>query len=106
MTKRRYTPEEKKQHVDNWRAGGLTRKQYCKLHDLRFMTFRDWPQEMTKTENPSTLIPVRLAPANSHQTPVSLVSEPIVLFLPGGLHLTCQTTQLTDVLRAFKHVDA
>ncbi|EEO7697845.1 hypothetical protein QXB10_001713 [Salmonella enterica] len=50
MQKRKlYTLEEKRQHVASWRASGLTRQQYCELHDIKFSTFREWPQD-TKAE--------------------------------------------------------
>ncbi|GLH25498.1 hypothetical protein ENT52713_28940 [Enterobacter sp. 200527-13] len=60
-----YTLEEKRHHVASWRASGLTRQQYCELHDIKFSTFREWPQD-TKAErrvNESGLIPVRIATA-------------------------------------------
>ncbi|WP_442320129.1 IS66 family insertion sequence element accessory protein TnpA [Buttiauxella ferragutiae] len=44
MPKQRWFIEQKKQHVASWRASGLTRQQYCELHDIPFTSFREWPQ--------------------------------------------------------------
>lgn len=41
-----YTFEEMRQDAAIWRACGLTRQQYCKLHDITFSTFREWPQDI------------------------------------------------------------
>lgn len=42
--KQRWFIEQKKQHVASWRASGLTRQQYCELHDIPFTSFREWPR--------------------------------------------------------------
>nr|MBS9435558.1 IS66 family insertion sequence hypothetical protein [Photorhabdus hainanensis] len=42
MSRSRYTPEQKQQHVTQWRHSDLTRKQYCEQHQLSFSSFRDW----------------------------------------------------------------
>ncbi|PQQ24547.1 IS66 family insertion sequence hypothetical protein, partial [Photorhabdus luminescens] len=36
MSRSRYTPEQKQQHVTQWRHSDLTRKQYCEQHQLSF----------------------------------------------------------------------
>lgn len=103
-----YTLEEKRQHVASWRASGLTRQQYCELHDIKFSTFREWPQD-TKAErrvNDSGLIPVHIATAQPVAPAPSAVNDPVMLFLPGGIRMSCHATQLTDVFRALKHADA
>ncbi|EJN3747402.1 IS66 family insertion sequence element accessory protein TnpB, partial [Escherichia coli] len=35
-----------------------------------------------------------------------LSDEPVTLFLPGGIRMCCQPSQLTDVFRALRHADA
>ncbi|EEU7751397.1 IS66 family insertion sequence element accessory protein TnpB [Salmonella enterica] len=109
MQKRKlYTLEEKRQHVVSWRASGLTRQQYCELHDIKFSTFREWPQD-TKAErrgNDSGLIPVHIATAQPVVPAPPVVNDPVMLFLPGGIRMSCHATQLTDVFRALKHADA
>ncbi len=41
-----YTPELKKQHVDDWRCSGLTRREYAALHAINFNTFKHWPAQL------------------------------------------------------------
>lgn len=103
--RKQYTLEEKRQHVAAWRSSGLTRQQYSELHDIKFSTFREWPQDIkTRVSNDSAgLIPVHIA-TDSAVTPVApAVNEPVMLFLPGGIRMSCHALQLTDVFRALKH---
>lgn len=103
-----YTLKEKRQHVANWRASGLTRQQYCELHGIKFSTFREWLQD-TKAErrlNDSGLIPVHITTAQPVAPAPPVVNDPVMLFLPGCIRMSCHATQLTDVFRALKHADA
>jgi transposase-like protein len=103
--RKRYTLEEKRQHVAAWRSSGLTRQQYSELHDIKFSSFREWPQD-TKTRvsnDGSGLIPVHIATESAPTSVASVVNEPVMLFLPGGIRMSCHGLQLTDVFRALKH---
>ena len=103
-----YTLEEKRQHVASWRTSGLTRQQYCELHSIKCSTFREWPQD-TKAErraDDSGLIPVHIATAQPVVPAPPVANDPVMLFLPGGIRMSCHATQLTDVFRALKHADA
>ncbi|WP_141024827.1 IS66 family insertion sequence element accessory protein TnpA [Salmonella bongori] len=37
-----HTTAQKIQHVHDWRASGLTRLQYCRLHGLSSHAFHEW----------------------------------------------------------------
>ncbi|WP_431355141.1 IS66 family insertion sequence element accessory protein TnpA [Salmonella enterica] len=37
-----HTTTQKIHHVHNWRASGLTRLQYCRLHGLSSHAFHEW----------------------------------------------------------------
>ncbi|EIS4853697.1 IS66 family insertion sequence element accessory protein TnpB, partial [Escherichia coli] len=52
------------------------------------------------------IIPVSVpgAPGMADGRPLS--DEPVTLFLPGGIWMCCQPSQLTDVFRALRHADA
>ncbi|MEZ2578506.1 IS66 family insertion sequence element accessory protein TnpA [Buttiauxella ferragutiae] len=105
QSQKRYTFDEKIQHVASWRASGLTRQQYCALHTIKFSTFREWPQD-TKTErraNDSGLLPVHISTTSPAEPLSPVVNDPVMLFLPGGIRMSCHATQLTDVFRALKH---
>lgn len=57
----RWTLDQKKYHVAAWRASGLTREQYCDLHDIPFKSLLQWPQNVAKAEqraNAPEIIPV------------------------------------------------
>ena len=110
MQKQRWFIDQKQQHVTNWRASGLTRKQYCELNDIPFTSFREWPQDVAKAQrraNQSAVLPVHIAkPALPDELCLPAVNEPVTLFLPGGIRMCCHPSQLTDVFRALKHADA
>ena len=96
----RWTLDQKKHHVAAWRASCLTRQQYCELNDIPFTSLREWPQDVAKAErraNEPTVLPVHIAPPLHAD-----VSQPVTLFLPGGVRMCCQPSQLTDVFRALK----
>ncbi|EAM8587488.1 IS66 family insertion sequence element accessory protein TnpB [Salmonella enterica] len=100
-----HTTTQKIHHVRDWRASGLTRLQYCRLHGLSSLSFHEWlslPDDgATSTEAP-VLLPVCIQPS-PETAPVGGV---ITLHLPGGYHIDCLPAQLPDVLRAVKHAEA
>jgi len=106
--RKQYTLDEKRQHVADWRACGLTRQQYCELHNIKFSTFREWPQDTKPavSKDDAGLIPVHITAESAMVPAVQVVNDPVMLFLPGGIRMSCHSTQLTDVFRALKHAQA
>ncbi|EKK3320058.1 IS66 family insertion sequence element accessory protein TnpB [Salmonella enterica] len=102
MSKTRWSIDQKKHHVTAWRTSGLTRQQYCELYDIPFKSLRQWPQDIAKAErraNEPTVLPVHIAqPLHADASP-PVTNEPVTLFLPGGIRMCCQPSQLTDVFR-------
>ncbi|KGM27291.1 hypothetical protein KS18_15500 [Photorhabdus luminescens] len=95
MSRSRYTPEQKQQHVTQWRHSDLTRKQYCEQHQLSFSSFRDWiadsnniPQPLSQTL--PALLPVSLQPDDA---------PTVTLHTPDGYAIVCPLTLLPDVTR-------
>ncbi|MDF7680562.1 IS66 family insertion sequence element accessory protein TnpB [Enterobacteriaceae bacterium ESL0689] len=91
--KRKWCIEQKKQHVADWRASGLTRRQYCVLNDISFASFRDWPRDVARAEQPArapAVLPVHLSGSSSP------VAGTVTFFLHGGIQLRCLPSQ-------FKH---
>lgn len=110
MQKKRWFIEQKIQHVSAWRASGLTRLQYCELNDIPFTAFREWPQDVTKSRqrtNEPAVLPLHIAEPLPHAESVPAVTtEPVTLFLPGGIRMSCHSSQLTDVFRALKYAQS
>ncbi|MGL5388952.1 MAG: IS66 family insertion sequence element accessory protein TnpA [Enterobacterales bacterium] len=110
MSKQRWFIEQKTHHVTSWRASGLTRKQYCDLNDIPFTTFREWPQDVARAErraNEPAVLPVHIAePAHHARSVLPMTTEPVTLFLPGGIRMCCHPSQLTDVFRALKYAQS
>lgn len=106
--RKKYTREEKRQHVARWQASGLTRQQYSDHHGIKFSTFRKWPQDTHRVTNndDEALLPIHIAPGADATQTASEVNEPIMLFLPCGMRMCCHASQLTDVLRALNHAQA
>ncbi|EEQ1773967.1 IS66 family insertion sequence element accessory protein TnpA [Escherichia coli] len=108
MSKPRWTLDQKKHHVAAWRASGLTREQYCELYDIPFKSLRQWPQDVAKAEKRARapeIIPVSVSGSSGMTDGRPLSDEPVTLFLPGGIRMCCQPSQLTDVFRALRHAD-
>lgn len=55
------------QHVDGYRNGTLTKKSYCKTHQLKYHQFGYWLKKFKQTED---LIPIRVKPTPK-TTPVA-----------------------------------
>lgn len=106
--RKHFSLEEKRQHVADWRASGLTRQQYCELHNIKFSAFREWPQDTkpTGSKDDAGLIPVHISTESAMVPAAQLVNDPVMLFLPGGIRMSCHSTQLTDVFRALRHAQA
>jgi len=84
-------------------------QQYCELHAISFNSMREWPQDVAKAErraNESGLLPVHISTQSPAANPPQGVNDPVMLFLPGGIRMSCHSTQLTDVFRALKHANA
>lgn len=99
-----HTTTQKIQHVHDWRASGLTRLQYCRLHGLSSHAFHEWlrlPDDGASVAEYPVLLPVCIQPS-----PEPADSGVITLHLPGGWRIDCLPAQLPDVLRAVKHAEA
>jgi len=76
-----------KQHIEAWRASGLSRTAYCRQHGLRPATFsarlreHRASQAMQPLSAPAALVPVRIQPAGPP------VAEPLVLRTASGHRL-------------------
>ncbi|EAQ0412364.1 IS66 family insertion sequence hypothetical protein [Salmonella enterica] len=106
MSKLRWSIDQKKHHVTAWRTSGLTCQQYCELYDIPFKSLRQWPQDIAKAvrrANEPAVLPVHIAPPLHADAPPPVTNEPVTLFLPGGIRMCCQPSQLTDVFRALKY---
>ncbi|EFB1451862.1 IS66 family insertion sequence element accessory protein TnpB [Escherichia coli] len=109
MLRMRWALDQKKHHVAAWCASGLTREQYCELYDIPFKSLRQWPQDVAKAEKRTRapeIIPVSLSAVPRAADDRPLPDEPVTLFLPGGIRLCCQPSQLADVFRSLRHADA
>ncbi|WP_432757355.1 IS66 family insertion sequence element accessory protein TnpA [Escherichia coli] len=90
---------------------GLTGWLYHRTHNpvVPFTSLREWPQDVAKAErraNEPTVLPVHIAPPLHADVPQPVTNEPVTLFLPGGVRMCCQPSQLTDVFRALKYAQS
>lgn len=77
-----------------------TREQYCELYDIPFKSLRQWPQDVAKAEKRARapeIIPVSVSGAPGMADGRPLSDEPVTLFLPGGIRMCCQPSQLTGL---------
>ncbi|OTA21235.1 hypothetical protein Xbed_00889 [Xenorhabdus beddingii] len=98
MRRNRYTPEQKQQHVTQWRQTALTRKQYCEQHQLTLASFRNWITDSNKRgQHPRTalpaVLPVSLQPASE---------QSVTLHTPDGYAIVCPLTRLPELMQVLK----
>jgi hypothetical protein len=87
-SKKIFSPEVKRQHVDDWHKSGLSMSDYCRCHDLAVSTFSVWHQNQ---EGPSRLKlkPLKI-PAVSSPSPSATALE---IHLPGGIQIRLADAQ-------------
>ena len=102
----RYTPEFKKHHVEAWRASGQTRRQYCESHDINEGTFKHWPSQIKASHRSTAGLPSVLPVQIAQPSAPEALTDPVMVYLPGGCRVACQPAQLGDVFRALKYAEA
>jgi len=93
----RYSHSERRQHLDAWQQSGLSKKHYCRLHDVNIVTFYYWlkhHQDDAAVNVPSAFIPARrVVPENND-------ADTVTLNLPNGCSVRCLPVQLRAVMQA------
>ncbi|WP_237734082.1 IS66 family insertion sequence element accessory protein TnpA [Serratia fonticola] len=93
----RYSRSERLQHLDAWQQSGMSKKHYCRLHNLNIATFYYWlehQQDDTTVTVPSAFIPAqRVLPENND-------ADTVTLNLPNGCSVRCLPVQLRAVMQA------
>ncbi|HHL2500966.1 TPA: transposase [Yersinia enterocolitica] len=93
----RYSPSERQQHLDTWQQSGLSKKHYCRQHNLNPATFYYWlkhHQVDATVTVPSAFIPAqRVVPENNN-------ADTVTLNLPNGCSVRCLPAQLRTVMQA------
>jgi hypothetical protein len=75
------------QHVDTWRASGLTQKQYSKRHGLNAMTLANWSsvlQRRLRTKPGQALVPVRVVGEQIPASAIEVWQGTLRLLVPVG----------------------
>ncbi|PNM27185.1 IS66 family insertion sequence hypothetical protein [Yersinia enterocolitica] len=101
-----YTPECKIHHLEAWRASGLTRRQYCQSQGISEGTFKHWPSQTKNKYNPSPGLPSVLPVQIARPLPIDSLTDPVMLYLPGGCRVACQPAQLGDIFKALNYAQA
>jgi hypothetical protein len=68
-----------RQHVDTWRASGLTQKRYSKRHGLAATTLTNWSsvqQRRTRKKSDQALVPMRVGSPLHTDMPIATVDRP------------------------------
>ncbi|WP_438272311.1 IS66 family insertion sequence element accessory protein TnpA [Serratia fonticola] len=93
----RYSRNERQLHLDAWQQSRLSKKHYCRLHDLNITTFYYWlkhNQDDATVTVPSAFIPAqRVLPENND-------ADTVTLNLPNGCSVRCLPVQLRIVMQA------
>lgn len=76
-----------RQHVDVWRASGLTQKQYSKRHGLNAMTLASWSsvlQRRLRAKPGQALVPVRVVGEQVPASAIEVQRGALRLLVPEG----------------------
>ena len=93
----RYSRSERQQHLDAWQQSGMSKKHYCRLHNLNIATFYYWlkHQQVDATVTvPSAFIPAQRVTSENNDT------DTVTLNLPNGCSVRCLPVQLRAVMQA------
>lgn len=85
-SKRIFSPEVRRQHVDDWHTSGLSMSDYCRHHGLAVSTFSVWSQKQSNPSNPSKLKlkPLKIPAISRQALPPAITLE---ICLPGGIQI-------------------
>jgi hypothetical protein len=76
-----------RQHVDAWRASGLTQKQYGKRHGFNAMTLAKWSsvlQRRLRAKPGQALVPVHVVGEQSPASAIEVRQGGLRVFVPVG----------------------
>src|SRR5271154_4612974 len=78
--------------VAEWRASGLTAKEFCAKHDLRLSALRNWTYRLRAAEKASEpsavrLVPVTVKPPNAPSTPQIEPTKPALTVELGAARI-------------------
>lgn len=93
----RYSRSERQQHLDAWQQSGLSKKHYCRLHDVNIATFYYWlkhHQDDAAVSVPSEFIPIRRVLSENND------ADKVTLNLPNGCSARCLPAQLRAGMQA------
>ncbi|WP_337265078.1 MULTISPECIES: IS66 family insertion sequence element accessory protein TnpA [unclassified Serratia (in: enterobacteria)] len=94
---KQYSHSERQQHLDAWQQSGLSKKHYCRLHDLNPATFYYW---LKHHRNDATVsVPAAFIPAR-RVMPENNDADTVTLNLPNGCSVRCLPAQLRAVMQA------
>ena len=97
----KYTIEEKKEIVDEWKVSGLCMAEFCRRKDINTSTFDGWlnrlyPEREKKTQVKSTgLVKIQSAAANEREFVMEY----------GGAKIRFSQSALKDIIQTLKTVN-
>ena len=62
------TKAERQGHIEAWHQSGLSKREYCKEHEINFMTFYSWfkkPKQQNSKPAEQKFIPVEVTAADT-----------------------------------------
>ncbi len=64
-------------HIERWRASGLSQRAYCKQHDLIIHRFYDWKRRIIPADKPHiSFLPVALTGSSTRKHPSVRIHTP------------------------------
>lgn len=98
---KRYTREEQKYHVMQWRKSGLSQKAYCAQIGVGWSTFKNWSKRIKRPMKETPFAPIQITPP----TPAQWIIE-----AADGLRVQvpayCDENRLKTLINALRSRDA
>ena len=101
MMAKRYTREEQKHHIAQWRKSGVSQKAYCAQRGLSWSTFKNW----SKRQKPPTIeipfAPIQITPSTNSQWIIETADG-----LRVHVSAHCDEVSLKTLINALRSRDA
>ena len=102
MGNRKYTSQQRVNHLKQYKKTGLSRSEYCKKHNIAQGTFYGWLKMIGNEEQTPQIFPVEVV----EPTPTTQLSQ-IVITFPNCVKVetdTLNTAELLTLINGYKSV--
>ena len=101
MMAKRYTREEQKHHIAQWRKSGVSQKAYCAQRGLSWSTFKNWNKRIKPITMQTPFAPIQITPSTNAQWIIE-AADGLRVHVPAH----CDEKSLKTLINALRSGDA